>query len=121
MKTFINPKNITFRFRAGRVKSTEKFLGKYWPRAHLVFCWKNGVSLEEWINNFQKNKYIIHHIDGKSKNDGIKNLELLSASDHCRKHHYGKSVIRRKRIYYLRRRKNEKDRGKDNGISGSKD
>jgi len=38
------------------------------------------------IRRYLEIKEVIHHIDGNKKNNEINNLELLSASEHSKKH-----------------------------------
>lgn len=64
---------------------------KFWKQKDGY--WVNGMPIHAhrwvWINNYGTiaNKMDIHHIDGNKDNNDINNLEMLSRSDHLKKHH----------------------------------
>lgn len=43
--------------------------------------------MEVHLGKFLKTNEVIHHKDGNGLNNSLNNLELLSASEHSKKHH----------------------------------
>jgi predicted Zn-ribbon and HTH transcriptional regulator len=52
--------------------------GRVFYHRHIM-----SVNLGRWISKEEQ----VHHIDGNKENNEISNLELLSASEHAKKHH----------------------------------
>ncbi len=57
-----------------------------------IHIWKNGKNLKyhRWIweelNGKIPENYVIHHIDGDKLNNNIQNLEMMTMSEHTKRH-----------------------------------
>jgi len=57
------------------------FKKKHYKLSRLKYQLKNNVKLEIWE--------VLHHRDGNSLNDNLKNLQLMTTEEHSSLHHAG--------------------------------
>lgn len=97
-KEIENTKGKYFISNCGRVKSlcgyTAKILQQYKKRNGYLIAKINGknilihrlVAFAFCENNYKNTAVQIHHKDGNRQNNNYKNLEILSAEEHAKKH-----------------------------------
>ena len=89
-----------------RIKQSKNML----KHVMVYEAYQNDVSLSEWLHMCKTNsipagsfiidssKFCVHHIDGNKQNNSIENLELLTHTEHAKKHgtekysHFGNIV-----------------------------
>jgi len=57
-----------------------------WDKTSRVWIYRHREVMEEHLGRKLSSKEHVHHTDGNIKNNDISNLELTSASSHCKIH-----------------------------------
>ncbi len=79
-----------FHYKGGRLvrKGYIYLLAKKHPNNDRDgYVLEHRLVVEKSLNRFLKKNEIIHHINGIKDDNRIENLELLSASEHAKRHH----------------------------------
>ncbi|MFA4871278.1 MAG: hypothetical protein WC623_23970 [Pedobacter sp.] len=92
----LDPNKIEFSSGGVYTMAKYKINGKKWKKSHIVYAFYNQITLIE-LQKILNSSLIVHHINGRKKDDSVGTLQLMVNEEHSALHAKGLPMIRHKK------------------------